>query len=91
MIALLLVCVPGYYLLRVLRLPNPWPRWFLGAIALVAGVDVQITGQRVRRNAFFLTNHVSWLDVPALAGVSGAAFIAHDGLAAFPCSSGCAK
>ena len=84
MIALLLVCVPGYYLWRVLRLPNPWPRWFLGAVAMVAGVDVQIAGERVRRGAFFLTNHVSWLDVPALAGASGAAFVAHDGLAAFP-------
>ena len=88
MIVLLLVCVPGYYAWRVLRLAipwaNPWPRWFLGAVAMVAGVEVQIVGERVRRKAFFLTNHVSWLDVPALAGASGAAFVAHDGLAAFP-------
>lgn len=84
MIALLLVCVPGYYLWRGLRLPNPWPRLFLGAIAMVAGVEVQTTGTRVRRGAFFLTNHVSWLDVPALAWATGAAFVAHDGLAAFP-------
>ena len=84
MIALLLLSVPGYYLWRALRLPNPWPRWFLGGVAMVAGVEVQITGQRVRRGAFFLTNHVSWLDVPALAGASGAAFVAHDGLAAYP-------
>ncbi len=84
MALLLVVCVPGYYLWRVLRLPNPWPRWFLGAIAVVAGADVQIAGTRVRRGVFFVSNHVSWLDVPALAGVSGAAFVAHDGLAAFP-------
>ncbi len=84
MIALLLLCVPGYYLWRVLRLPNPWPRLFLGAIAMVAGVEIQTTGTRVRRGAFFLTNHVSWLDVPALAGATGAAFVAHDGLAAYP-------
>ena len=84
MIVLLLVCVPAYYLWRVLRLPNPWPRLFLGAIAVIAGVDVQITGVRVRRGALFLCNHVSWLDVPALAGASGAAFVAHDGLAAWP-------
>ena len=56
MIVLLLVCVPGYYAWRALRLANPWPRWFLGAIAMVAGVEVQITGERVRRKAFFLTN-----------------------------------
>ena len=87
-IVLLLVCVPGYYVWRVLRLAfpwaNPWPRWFLGGVAMVAGVEVRIAGERVRHKAFFLTNHVSWLDVPALAGASGAAFVAHDGLAAFP-------
>ena len=84
MIALLLLCVPGYYLWRVLRLTNPWPRLFLGTIAVLAGVEVQTTGERVRRGAFFLCNHVSWLDVPALAGASGTAFVAHDGIAAFP-------
>ena len=84
MIALLLVCVPGYFAWRVLHLANPWPRWFLGGVAMIAGVEVQITGERVRRGAFFLSNHVSWLDVPALAGASGAAFVAHDGLAALP-------
>ena len=84
LIGLLLVCVPGYYLCRLLHLPNPFPRWFLGAVAMVAGVEVQTVGARVRGRVFFLTNHVSWLDVPALAGASGAAFVAHDGLAAYP-------
>jgi 1-acyl-sn-glycerol-3-phosphate acyltransferase len=84
LIALLLVCVPGYYVCRIVRLANPWPRWFLGGVALVAGVEVATTGERARGGAVFITNHVSWLDVPALAGASGAAFVAHDGLAAFP-------
>ena len=84
LVGLLLVCVPGYYLFRIVRLPNPWPRWFLGGVAMVSGVEVQTTGQRVRHGVFFISNHVSWLDVPALAGASGAAFVAHDGLAAFP-------
>ncbi|MCA1662193.1 MAG: 1-acyl-sn-glycerol-3-phosphate acyltransferase [Novosphingobium sp.] len=84
MIALLLVSVPAYYMWRGLRLPNPWPRWFLGGIALLAGVETTIAGKRADGRAFFLSNHVSWLDVPALAGASGAAFVAHDGLAAFP-------
>ena len=84
MIALLFACVPLYYVWRVLRLPNPWPRRFLGGIALIAGVEVRVEGEQARRGAFFLANHVSWLDVPALAGASGAAFVAHDGLAAYP-------
>ena len=84
LIALLLVCVPGYYVCRTARLTNPWPRWFLGGVALIAGVEVQTTGEQVRRGAVFITNHVSWLDIPALAGASGAAFVAHDGLAVVP-------
>ena len=84
MIALLLACVPLYYLWRLLRLANPWPRVFLGGIAAIAGVVVTTSGVRVRRNVFFVSNHVSWIDVPALAGASGSAFVAHDGLAAFP-------
>ena len=84
MVALLLVSVPGYYLWRILRLRNPWPRWFLGGIAVIAGVETTVVGRRASGRTFFLANHVSWLDVPALAGASGAAFVAHDGLAAFP-------
>lgn len=84
LIALLLVCVPGYYVCRIAHLTNPWPRWFLGGVALIAGVEVQTSGERVRRGAVFIVNHVSWLDIAALAGASGAAFVAHDGLAVVP-------
>ena len=84
MIALLLASVPAYYLWRILRLRNPWPRWFLGGIAWIAGVQVTVSGRRASGRALLLSNHVSWLDVPALAGTSGAAFVAHSGLAAFP-------
>jgi 1-acyl-sn-glycerol-3-phosphate acyltransferase len=79
----LCVCVPLYYVWRGLRLPNPWPRFFLGGVAWLAGVEVVIAGERVRRGAFLLANHVSWLDIPAIAGACGSAFIAQDGLASF--------
>ena len=36
------------------------------------------------RGALLLANHVSWLDILALAQTAGSAFVAHDGLAAFP-------
>jgi 1-acyl-sn-glycerol-3-phosphate acyltransferase len=75
-------CVPLYYLWRSLRLANPWPRLFLGGVAWVSGVDLVITGERVHRGAFLLANHVSWLDIPAIAGACGSAFVAQDGLAA---------
>jgi 1-acyl-sn-glycerol-3-phosphate acyltransferase len=79
----LCACVPLYYVWRALRLPNPWPRFFLGGVAWLAGVQVVIAGERVRRGAFLLANHVSWLDIPVIAGACGSAFIAQDGLASF--------
>jgi 1-acyl-sn-glycerol-3-phosphate acyltransferase len=75
------MCVPLYYLWRVLRLPNPWPRHFLAGIGWIAGVDLAIAGERVQGSAFLLANHVSWLDIPAIAGACGSAFVAQDGLA----------
>lgn len=80
MVALLLACVPLYYLWRMARARNPWPRMFLGGIAWISGVRRRTVGQPAKRGAFLLSNHVSWLDVPVLAGASGTAFIAHSGL-----------
>lgn len=84
MLGLLLLCVPLHYCHRVLRIHNPWPRVFLGGVAWIAGVALTFRGQKVRRGAFLIANHVSWIDIPALAWASGTAFVAHDGLAAMP-------
>ena len=82
MLAALIVCVPLHYLLSPLTARNPVPRWFLHALAVIAGVEIRTAGQRVAQRTFFLANHVSWLDIPAMAGITGCAFVAHDGLAA---------
>jgi len=74
-------CVALYYLWRVGGRHNPWPRIFLSGIGWIAGADVRVAGQRNRKGAFLLANHVSWIDIPALAGATGSAFVAHDGLA----------
>ncbi len=84
MLLLLLACIPLYYAWRPFGDRNPWPRLFLRGIARIAGVRTRVTGARVRRGAFLLANHVSWIDIPALAGATGTAFVAHDGLAAIP-------
>ena len=88
MLGWLSLCVFLYYLWRIVRLHNPWPRTFLGGIARLAGVDVRRTGTPVKRGAFLLANHVSWIDVPAIAGASGAAFVAHDAFQCGYCTPG---
>ncbi len=85
MVLLLLACVPLRYawMLAGAR-HNPWPRRFLGGIARIAGVRIVVSGEPARPGAILIANHVSWIDIAALAGASGTAFVAHDGLAAVP-------
>ena len=84
MALLLLACALLYYLFRLLRRPNPWPRVFLHGIALIAGVELTIEGDAPRTGTFLIANHVSWIDIPALAAAAGTAFVGHDGLASTP-------
>ncbi len=84
MAALLLACVPLFYLWKPFTPHNPWPRVFLRGVAWLAGVRLRVAGEKVHRGAFLLANHVSWIDIPAIAGVTGSAFVAHDGLASLP-------
>lgn len=81
---LFLACLLPCYLWRLFRFHNPWPRVFLGGVAWIAGVDVRIAGERSSKGAILLANHVSWIDIPAIGGATGAAFVAHDGLATIP-------
>lgn len=85
MLGLLAACVPLYYLWKLARRRhNPWPRAFLGGIARIAGVRITVDGRRAPGGLFLLANHVSWIDIPAISAATGAAFIAHDGLATMP-------
>ena len=84
MAALLLACVPLHTIARLLHLPNPWARVFLGGVAWIAGAEITYRGTRATGGVFLIANHVSWLDIPALAAASGSAFVGHDGLASMP-------
>jgi 1-acyl-sn-glycerol-3-phosphate acyltransferase len=55
------------------------PPLFLGTMARIAVHKVRTEGIP-RPGALILANHVSWLDVLALAATSRAAFVAHSGL-----------
>lgn len=82
MLVLLLLALPAYYLCQPFASRNPVPRRFLGGIARIAGARVHRTGTLPHGGMFLLANHVSWLDICVLAGSTGCAFVAHDGLAA---------
>jgi lyso-ornithine lipid O-acyltransferase len=84
LIAALLVFVPLHYLFRLFRLPSPWPRHFLGTAARICGARVRRIGTPLKRDVFFVSNHLSWIDILALGGASGTAFIAKAEIAEAP-------
>lgn len=69
---------------RALRLRSPWPRRFLRSFGRVAGARARVSGAPLRRNVVFLSNHLSWIDIPVLAGATGTAFVAKSELADVP-------
>lgn len=81
MLALLATCLPLHYLAAPFARHNPVPRGFLRGLGLIAGLRVRVVGEAAGERTVFLANHVSWLDIPAIAGATGSAFVAHDGLA----------
>ncbi len=80
----LLLTVPLHYLWRLLRLGSPWPKIFLGWAARLAGARVTQVGVPLKRDVFYIANHVSWIDILAIAGQSGTAFVAKDELRTAP-------
>jgi 1-acyl-sn-glycerol-3-phosphate acyltransferase len=70
-----------FYAWKLIAVPNPWPRRFLGALGWLVGARVRREGVAVRHGAVLLANHQSWLDILVIAGESGTAFVAHAGLA----------
>ncbi|CAN5310304.1 lysophospholipid acyltransferase family protein [soil metagenome] len=73
---LALALVPLHYLWRLFRLSSPWPRIFLRTAGRLSGARVSVEGVLLKRDVFYVSNHVSWIDIPAIAGASGTAFVA---------------
>lgn len=84
MVGALVVLVPLHYLYRALAYGSPFPMYFLRFAAWASGARVKVVGTPLRRDVFFIANHVSWLDILALAGASGTAFVAKAELADVP-------
>ncbi|WP_235525186.1 lysophospholipid acyltransferase family protein [Sphingomonas sp. Leaf42] len=76
----MLAALLGYLVLhsgwRLVRCRSPWPPRFLGRIARIVGARVRVIGTPVPRDVLYLANHQSWIDILAIAGASGSAFVA---------------
>ena len=76
MLVAVMICVPMHLLTRLFGLRSPWPKWFLWAMGRISGAVVTIDSKPLPSNVFFISNHVSWVDILVLAGASGTAYIA---------------
>lgn len=81
---LLLPALVMHALWGVLRIPSPWPRFFLFATAHICGIMVKTSGKRVRSDVFYVSNHVGWFDIPIIAGTTGCAFVAQEPIRDWP-------
>src|SRR3546814_15192511 len=69
--------VPYTTLFRSL-LRSPWPPRLLALAAWSIGARVKIAGKPLGHDAFYVSNHLSWVDILALGGHGRCAFVAHD-------------
>lgn len=72
----LIILVPLHYLYRIVSYGSPFPKLFLFLAARIVGARVVKHGTPLRREVFFISNHVNWVDILSLAGASGTAFVA---------------
>ena len=84
-IALVLAFIILPHLLwRLFDRQSPIAGLFLGVAAKIAGADVRVSGQPIRRNVLYIANHVSWLDILTLGGRTRCAFVARADMKPWP-------
>lgn len=59
-------------------------RWWLARLLRILRVEVTVSGAPPACAALFVSNHVSWLDIPVLGGVAGVHFLSKAEVAAWP-------
>jgi len=79
MLAWTAAVVPLHMLVRLAGYPSLVPPTYLSGIGWLAGLRFTVEG-KPRKHALLLANHLSWLDILALAAASRTVFVAHSGL-----------
>ena len=80
LVLLFLACLPLHLISRVATGRSAWPPRFLAASAWIVGARVRLIGEPIRPRTLLISNHVSWVDILALGGATGCAFVSKDEL-----------
>jgi 1-acyl-sn-glycerol-3-phosphate acyltransferase len=83
MLAWTALVVPIHLVVRLAGRPWLVPPTYLCGLGWLAGLRFEAEG-KPRPRALLLANHLSWLDIMALAAASRTAFVAHSGLTVSP-------
>jgi 1-acyl-sn-glycerol-3-phosphate acyltransferase len=83
-IAVLLLCLTGYGLTWPLRHRIGWARFFLQWFGEAMGLDIRVEGVPVRDHVLYVANHLSWLDILALGGLTAPHFVSKDDVSSWP-------
>jgi len=84
LLAIMIPAVVLHLLWRAVRAPSPWPRWFLARAGRAAGARTTYGGTPATHDVVFVANHVSWLDILVIGGVTNVRFIAQDRIRFWP-------
>lgn len=76
LVLLIIVMVPVHLIYRAIFYGSPFPMWFLRFAARICGAKVEVIGTHLKRDVFYVANHVSWMDILSLSGACGTAFVA---------------
>jgi 1-acyl-sn-glycerol-3-phosphate acyltransferase len=80
----MLIIVPLHYAYRAIHYGSPFPKLFLRVACRLCGVRLHVHGVPLKRDVFYISNHLSWIDILALGGASGTAFVAKAELGTAP-------
>lgn len=83
-IFVLLISLAGHGLWRLLGLRSPWPHFFPVRFGRAMGLSVEVRGVPLPHHVLYVANHLSWLDILAIGGATGSAFVAKDDIARWP-------
>ena len=84
LLALLVPAIVLHLAWRMVRARSPWPRWFLARAARASGVRAAYRGTPLTRDVVFVANHISWIDILVIGGVTDVRFIAQDRIRFWP-------
>ncbi len=80
LVLLFLIAAPPHLASKLFLGRSRWPRRFLAAAGWILGIRARLAGAPVEPHSLLISNHVSWLDILALGGSTGCAFVSKDEL-----------